>query len=199
MQAHKPGVPPARAVPHSTSKSITHAQQFDCYLQARRTKKTRMANTNKLTDSRSMPAHNAGVWPARAVPAGTARRKHNPNISQRLTHTLQTPRAKKTRPPGQRRTGVKHCKPTQRLQGTNTTASRAARTWHHHSACAPLLCSATLHNSVRQYPLSKSIAILGENFDHFFLEKGKFPPARKLPKSLRHQKQILACRPTALL
>jgi len=94
-----------------------------------------------------MPAHNAGVPPARAVPAGTARRKHNPNVCQRLTHTLQTPRAKKTRPPGQRRTGFKHCKPTQRLHGTITTASRAARTWHDHSACAPLLCSAILQFS----------------------------------------------------
>jgi hypothetical protein len=127
-------------------------------------KKRAWQTQHKLTDSRSMPAHNAGVPLERAVPVGTARRKHNRNVCQRLTHTLQTQRAKKNTPswPAAHR--------REALQAYTTPTGHK----HHsiqgitHLGRAFCLCATTLQFTT---PIlcEKSIAILGDIFDHFFL------------------------------
>ena len=198
MQAHKPGVPPARAVPHRTSKSLM--KQVDWYLQARRTQKTRMANTTQ--------AHRIHAACLHTMPA-----------CRRHVRYQQAPHGANTTPMSANVLRI-HCKHRARKKHAPlASAAPASSIASLHNACmaqspqhpgqhAPgtiilpaRLCSAQQScNLVRQYPLSKSMTILGENFDHFFFRKKENSPQHEnCQNQCVIKKQILACRPTAVL
>jgi len=132
-----------------------------------------------------MPAHQPGVPPARAVPAGITRCRHSIPACQRLMHSRQHANKAGGRQHANKAGGKKHAglssgppaskqgKHTQRPEGRHDTATKGIT--HRPQACS--FCGESLQilcQNQRNRPVFSA-----KRFDHFFSKKkqNNFPLA----------------------